>query len=487
MFVALVVCATYAFSLDRDVGFWDTGELQTVPYILGLMHPTGFPAEILGGWAFTHVFALGEPALRMNVFCMLCVVFAAACNCALAQLWRVPALVAAGAALCFAFTPVVWAHATHADVTDPALALCAAVLLATVFAIERDALRALYLASFLAGLALGTHGMVVWFLPVPLLLVLVARKPALLRAVPLCSVLAVLTAALLYAYLPVRSAMVTAANLEPTRALGLGRGMPFIDMGHPSTPSGFLDIVTGRTVDAPGSLPAIFDVTRFGHDAAFALAQLQANYPLPLLLGLVALAVFGSWGSLQRSLLFLPGALVTPFAASFANESDVSRYYTFPLLCGWVLVAVGLARLVALAPRYAPDLSRAAAAALVVLTAGEAYGGRALFEQRNDALGSTYIADVLGATEPNAIVASAWIYATPLAYASFVRHAAAQRVVVARPAEELISVLPAWTAERPVYAIAESPPQVPVAVVFVRALGVNPGPHDPKLYRLGKP
>ena len=36
--------AAYAYSAPLGPGTWDTAELQTVPYILGIAHPTGFPA-----------------------------------------------------------------------------------------------------------------------------------------------------------------------------------------------------------------------------------------------------------------------------------------------------------------------------------------------------------------------------------------------------------------------------------------------------------
>ena len=47
-----------------DVARWDTAEAQTVPPLLGTMHPTGFPAYVLLGWLASVVLApLGSPAL----------------------------------------------------------------------------------------------------------------------------------------------------------------------------------------------------------------------------------------------------------------------------------------------------------------------------------------------------------------------------------------------------------------------------------------
>src|SRR5262249_28947936 len=41
-------------TLLPDVARWDTGEAQTIPFLLGTMHPTGFPAYVLLGWLVSH-------------------------------------------------------------------------------------------------------------------------------------------------------------------------------------------------------------------------------------------------------------------------------------------------------------------------------------------------------------------------------------------------------------------------------------------------
>ena len=57
----------YLASLRGDVSFWDTADLQTVPYILGIPYPTGFPGYVLLGWLWSHGFAIGSVAWRLNV------------------------------------------------------------------------------------------------------------------------------------------------------------------------------------------------------------------------------------------------------------------------------------------------------------------------------------------------------------------------------------------------------------------------------------
>lgn len=478
--VALIVGATYGLSLDHDVGFWDTGELQTVPYILGLAHPTGYPAEILLGWVFTHAFPFGEPSLRMNVFCMLCVVIATVCACATAILLGARPLIAAAAGVCFACTPVVWGHATHADVTDPAIALCAMALLCAVLAVVRDEPRMLLGGAVCAGAALGTHGIVVWFLPLPLLFVLLSANVRLARGLAASAFVVGAVALLEYAYLPLRSRVVTDERLDPTRALGMPPGMPFWDQGHPATWHGFLTIITGSPVHAPASLTAVLEPSQYLHDLAFGLQQLHANYPWPVMFATSLLAIVAVWTAPRNLALVLPAALVTPFAASFGAESDVSRYFTFPLLCLWVLAALGLTKLA-----QTQGARAVAPLALAAFAVFEVYANRGFFGQRTDALGRTYIAEVLAATDPRAVVIAPWVYATPLAYAEYVDHSMAGRVLVAATVEDVTGSLPRWVGERPVYVIAEGTPRVPLAVTLVRALGVNPDAmHDPKLFRL---
>jgi hypothetical protein len=64
----IVSMALYIPGLPMQVWNGDTAEAQTVPFILGIAHPTGFPAYTPAGWLFTHVVAFGTVAWRMNLF-----------------------------------------------------------------------------------------------------------------------------------------------------------------------------------------------------------------------------------------------------------------------------------------------------------------------------------------------------------------------------------------------------------------------------------
>ena len=60
------------------VGFWDTGEFQTVLPLLGTAHPTGYPTYVLVGFIGNILLTpIGEPAFRITVLSLLAVATAA--------------------------------------------------------------------------------------------------------------------------------------------------------------------------------------------------------------------------------------------------------------------------------------------------------------------------------------------------------------------------------------------------------------------------
>ncbi|MBD5657315.1 MAG: DUF2723 domain-containing protein, partial [Candidatus Eremiobacteraeota bacterium] len=122
--------ALYARTLAPGVDFWDTGEMQTVPYVLGIAHPTGFPLYVALGWCFSHGFAFGNVAWRLSLFSALASAAAAWLLFVFVRDLTRNALVALAAALAFAAGDVVWSHAIHAEVHDLALALTALALVA---------------------------------------------------------------------------------------------------------------------------------------------------------------------------------------------------------------------------------------------------------------------------------------------------------------------------------------------------------------------
>ena len=102
-------------SASHEPGSWDTAELQGVPFILGIAHPTGFPLFVLVGYVWSHLFAVDSVAFRMNVMTALTMAGATFAAYAVAVELGAHRLVALFAALWYAFVQDVWAHANRAE------------------------------------------------------------------------------------------------------------------------------------------------------------------------------------------------------------------------------------------------------------------------------------------------------------------------------------------------------------------------------------
>jgi Protein O-mannosyl-transferase TMEM260-like len=430
-----IVAANAWPGLMPDVGFWDTGEFQTVLPTLGTAHSPGYPTYVLLGFLATILLTpLGEPAFRVTVLSLACVGIAAVATMALVRRltgW-LPVAFAAGFGL--AITPVVWLNATRADPHPLHLAFVSLLLLVLVaWQQDRDELeggaadRRLVLAAALYGLAAGNHSLTLLLAPAIALFVVVV-EPGILRR-PLfiggCIAVAFGTLALVYLELPIRSALFPAP----------------IVYGRPDTWDGFWYIALaqqfqGSLGDPLGDLPAKVD-------EVLRLATEQFGPLLVLLLPAVVVAA-------RRAPAFtlLTGvALVTTllFNTSYSN-ADIERYYLGPILIAWTwlgLLAGEVANLVAtavidddgrvrawlgrLVPPAKPDplrweragLVAAVAASLVVLAPGLAdLGPRAAAADRSADTGARrWLDEILPVLPPDAVLISWWSTSTPLWYA----------------------------------------------------------------------
>jgi len=84
--VGAIVIANGWSGLMPGVGFWDTGEFQTVLPLLGTAHPTGYPTYVLLGFLASLLLSpIGEPAFRINLLSLLAVAVAAGATVALVR------------------------------------------------------------------------------------------------------------------------------------------------------------------------------------------------------------------------------------------------------------------------------------------------------------------------------------------------------------------------------------------------------------------
>ena len=325
-----------AFVLARGVllpgqGFWDTGEFQAVPPVFGTAHPTGYPSYVLLGWLASIVLSpAGEAALRMNLLSAVLLATAAGLTVVLVRQLTGRSVVALGAGLLLALTPIPWRMGGFADPHTLHLALVAALLVLLVGWERRRragsprADRWLVASAALYGVMLGNHTLTILLAP-GIAFFVVAVEPRILlrrRLVALCVGALLGATAALYLELPIRAAM----------------GAPLV-YGHPNSWDGFWYVVLaeqfrGDLVDPIGDLGRkVGDLAKI---AGAQLGVLAAAVPAAFLLTAVRRPRF--------ALLTVTWLGVTCwFAASYTNAA-IDRYYLGPVLIvvAWLGVASGI-------------------------------------------------------------------------------------------------------------------------------------------------
>jgi hypothetical protein len=415
-----VLVGFVALGLARSIllpgqGFWDTGEFQSVPPVLGTAHPTGYPSYVILGWLATIALTpLGEPALRMNLLSALLLGVAAGLTVVLVRQLSGRTSIAIGAGLLLALTPIPWRMGGFADPHTLHLALMAGLLVLLVgWERSRDAGspradRWLVASAALYGVMLGNHTLTILLAPGIALFVL-AVEPGILRRphlVARCAGALVGTTVILYLQLPIRAAM----------------GAPLV-YGHPDTWDGFWYIVLGEQfrgdlVDPFGNL---------GHKVAD-LVKIVGDQ-----LGVLAVAVPAAFllAAMRRPrFVLLTGTwlvVICWFAASYTNAA-IDRYYLGPVLVmiAWLGVAAGLlvdALLPAAEGRArlgARVLAGVLAVALVLPAALAAPATASRVDMSQDARATTWSHWALGAMGTDSVIVSWWSFSTPLWYRTVV-------------------------------------------------------------------
>jgi 4-amino-4-deoxy-L-arabinose transferase-like glycosyltransferase len=429
LLAAFVVSAVvYIASASPEPASWDTAELQGVPYILGISHPTGFPFYVLLGYAWSHLIPFGSVALRMNA--MSGIVMAVACAAAygVALEFGASSLVALAATFWFAFTPNVWSHAARAEAQDLAVT-CAALAIYVFIRWMRGASDRWFAASFaLLGLGMAAHPNALWLLPGLIVGAAISpRRPSLrLAAVSLALTVAGL---MLYLYLPLRSAYVVAHGLDPTASLpGLDGGV-FWNYNDPRTLPGLISELTGTESQTPAYFLASLNPIHL-QDALWAfIAGIDSQYGAFALV-LLFLGSVAAWRRDWRATLFLFVACTAAllFSVVYPNESDVGRYR---LLASWLAVPL----LGALTPQRARGLGAWAMHAALLLflaaNAGLAFDRqRGFFNHAPGEGGRWVISAVRPRVPPGSVLVTGWLDATSLAYGAYVDHSLPGRIIV---------------------------------------------------------
>jgi Protein of unknown function (DUF2723) len=414
-----VPALVFVASASWEPASWDTAELQGVPYILGITHPTGFPLYVLLGYVWSHVFAIGSVAWRMNAMSGVAIAVACLAAYGAAREFGATRAIALLATLWFAFSRNIWAHAARAEAQDLAV-MCAAVAIYAYLRWMRNGDSRFFLAAFaLCGLGMAAHPNALWILPGLIAGAIVAPRRPSPRTI--AGALALCVAGLaLYAYLPLRSAYVVAHHLDPAETFpGAGGGI-FWNYNDPATLAGLVREIAGSETHSSTYLIAAFNPLHVQDALWTFIVTMREQYGVIATL-LLAAGFVAAWRRDWRATLVvtiscLAGLL---FSVTYPNESDVSRYR---LLASWLAVPL----LGALTPQSSQRRDLAIEWGLMlVLAAGaaRAFVAQQGFLHHSPGENGRWVIEAVAHRVPaGSAVVSHWLDATSLAYGAYVDH-----------------------------------------------------------------
>jgi hypothetical protein len=390
------------------MAFGDWGEMQTVPHVLGVAHPTGYPTYVLLSWA-AHLVPIGSVALRANMLSAVLVASALAVTVVILVRLGVRPLVALAAGLTLGAVGTVWSAATVAEVNPLHLFFVALLLHRALIWEARRHIGDLVLGGLLVGLSLGNHLLTLFVVPcLALFVVWVGRRE--LRAKPWGLAAAAAACALglaVYLYIPI------AASQSPP--------LPY---NHPVTFDGVWWLVSGHQfreqfnfltptgpADFVASLPALWT-----------LMSSQATPVVPIL-GIVGLALLVKW---RRAFGLMCAAILVIHLYIWSTYLRLEHY----LLVAWLILAIGAAVAVdasarVLAARVAGrDMGRQIPVVVgVIAVVFAAWLGVTSWERADrsqDRSAETYVDTVLEALPADAAILTQWDASTPLWHATLV-------------------------------------------------------------------
>ncbi|HZY99937.1 MAG TPA: DUF2723 domain-containing protein [Candidatus Baltobacteraceae bacterium] len=446
-----VPAAVYIVSASHEPASWDTAELQGVPYILGISHPTGFPFFVLLGYVWSHVVAIGSVAFRMNAMSAVCLGVAALVAYLVALRLGATRPIALLATLWYSFTQNVWSHANRAEAQDLAVTCETLAIYAFVRWLQGDDSRWFAGAFAFYGLAMAAHPNALWLLPAFIAGALTAKRRPSLRLVA-TSVALTIAGLALYLYLPLRSAYIVAHGLDPTLALGGTSGGIFWNYNNPSTPGGLLIDISGKESNAASYVLASFNPVHI-QDALWAFIQGLAEQYGAFVVALTFVGLVVAWRRDWRTTLFLCLACTVAlvFSVTYSEEGDIGRYR---LLALWLAVPL----VAAILPRGAAGWNAVVArAAMIVFLAGGTFVTARMHPEYFDhqpGEGGRWVINMLEPfTSPGSVIIAQWLDATSLAYGAYVDDSLPGRIIVSGGDLESMPQYKRWAQTHNVYVL----------------------------------
>ncbi len=455
----IVPLALYAACMSSSPSGWDTGEMQTSAWILGIPHTTGFPLYIILGWAFSHVFAFSTVAWRLNFLSGCCIAGASFFIYQTARVFGATRTGSLAASLLFALGHVAWVKAIFADVHALATLCVSLCLYFLARYAQYDEDGALGWAALADGLGMAAHPNALWLIPGLVLAYATAPRRTALTA--LRAALALVAPLGLYLLLPLRSATIAALGLDPSAPLPLPDGelswSLCWDTNKTRTLDGFVAELTGRQGPATHAIWAIFQVQNYPQDAAYWWSYSSAEFgAIGLVLALCGLIVLARHNRRAAAVLVVAGFAEIPFGVAYGlgGESDVARYFIASFAAITIFIAFA-AQIVVTRPRRLPLWP---AVLLAIAVAGYPMwvdGHNTLLPYRADAFGQKVIDAAQAQVPADSIVLASWLDAPNLAYGRDVEGVLPGRIFIARGPEAMKPVLHKWRAMHRVFVFSD--------------------------------
>lgn len=213
---ATITLAVYVYTLAPGLTFDDSGELISAAYHLGIPHPPGFPFWTIIAHVFTYI-PLNNIAWRVNLLSAVSSSLMAACisliffrvvsiTHATKRQGILVAVTGISAAVIFGFIKTVWSQSVVSEVYTLTLLLISLQVLSLFRWRHTNNYLFLYLASFLYGLSIATHYIVLVLAPAYGIWALYTDKTLLYRFKEIFFALAAFSiGCLVFVYVPLRA------------------------------------------------------------------------------------------------------------------------------------------------------------------------------------------------------------------------------------------------------------------------------------------
>ena len=409
VFIFCVTGIIYILTLSRTINSFDSAELITGAYTLGIVHSPGYPLYLIIANAISRI-PIATVPLKVNVFSALAASLAVVCIFYAGMKLSNSLWSSALAALIVAFSRLVWSQAVVAEVYSLNLLLIACVSLAALYWNETPRTKTLLLLLFFLGLSLTHHPSALLLGPGILLLIIVKWRGNQLSWRSVFLALALFSLPLmLYLYIPVRFQANPSLNYVGDY---FNRNL--------TSPDGVLWMITGR----------MFAQEIFGRGLIEGLSQLmQLNISLWLNLfgGGIILTIIGFWTIRKHKVLsayFIVSISAILIFFAFYDVTDNAQMVAPTLVLIAPLLAIGLHRFshLVLTPSLQSRLNLPVIQTIIALSiitilvaTNWNYANR-----RDDAYAYSFAQQVMANVEENALILAQWTSATPLEYLQIV-------------------------------------------------------------------